>query len=91
MAEAQSDGEVDHTRDESLQPCNQNCIAGRDFARQIVIDRPAETSCGNEQRAAGYSADVSKSHRKDNAAGENRRHADRNATVEVLPKQKPCE
>src|SRR5438128_1701295 len=88
--EAQSDGEIDHTRDEPLQSCSENCIAGRDFAWQIVIDRPAEAGCRNEQRTTRYSADVSGSHGKHDATRENRRHAGRNATVEVLAKQKPC-
>ena len=88
-AEPECDNGVCRARHEALEHRDLDRIAGGDLLREVVVHRPGEASRGNRERAHEPAPREAAFPGKEDAPGNDRGHAKRDAPVHVLPKHEP--
>ena len=72
-----------------FQARNQRCVARRYLAGQVVVDGPTEAGNGDEHQAEGRLALRARSPDQQHASRDDGEHPKQDATIEILPEQKP--
>src|SRR5258706_4609660 len=90
-ADKKSDRGVDASGSQPFEHCDLHRIAGRHFLRQVVVDPPAKARSCNGEWSCQPAPRQPSSPRESESAGDDRKHAESDASVEVFAKHEPRE
>src|SRR5258706_1523050 len=90
-AEKNSDRGVDASGSQPFEHCDLHRITGRHLLRQVVVDPPAKARSCNGEWSCQPAPRQPSSPRESESAGDDRKHAESDASVEVLAKHEPRE
>ena len=82
---------IDCARNQSFQPGNQHRVARGYLPSQVVVDGPAETRDGDEHPSERRRALRARRPHQHDATSHDGEHPEHDATVEVLPEEKPSQ
>lgn len=88
-AERQRQDDVDAPGDKAFEHGDLHRVAGGDFLREVVVDRPARTGARYEKRTGEPAPRHAPLPREDDASRDDREHPERDAAVHVLPEHEP--
>ena len=88
-ADGESQSGVDDPCGEAFPHRDLRRIAAGNFAREVVVNSPTETGCGDKERAAGDGKTAFLRERKENASQKDKREARADTLIHVFTENEP--